>query len=139
MRHRGARSKPQQEISAASLADIAFLLLIFFLSTTFFALEEGIPLILPGAQATDVKVKRKDIVIIEAHANGTIVVEKEPVPLASLKSLIERRLAEYADLIVVVESHPKSDYGLMVDILDELRLANARRISLKPMKTSVAP
>jgi biopolymer transport protein ExbD len=135
MKHRGARIQPQQEISAASLADIAFLLLIFFLSTTFFALEEGIPLILPGSQTPDVKVKRKDIVIVEARANGMIVVEKETVALESLKGLIERRLAENQNLVVVVESHPQSEYGLMVGILDELRLANARRISLKTTKT----
>lgn len=135
MKHRGGRIRPQQEISAASLADIAFLLLIFFLSTTFFALEEGIPLILPGAGSLDVKVKRKDIVIVEARANGLIIVEKEAVSLGSLKGLIERRLAENQNLVVVVESHPDSEYGLMVDILDELRLANARRISLKTAKT----
>ena len=39
---------PTQEIPTASLADISFLLLIFFLSTCMFALEEGIPLVLPG-------------------------------------------------------------------------------------------
>lgn len=39
-------------------------------------------------------------------------------------------------LAVVIESHPDSEYGLMVEILDELRLADARRISLKEMKVA---
>ena len=129
-----AKSRPSQDISAASMSDIAFLLLIFFLVTTIFALEEGIPLVLPGKQSTDVKVKRKDILVIEAHANGAIVIDKEVVPLSRLKGLIERKISENEKLIVVIESHPDSVYGLMVDILDELRLANARRISLKQMK-----
>lgn len=116
------------------MSDIAFLLLIFFLVTTIFALEEGIPLVLPGKQSTNVKVKRDNILVIEAHANGAIVIDKNIVPLQNLRSLIERRLAENDKLIVVVESHPDSEYGLMVDILDELRLANARRISLKTMR-----
>ena len=116
------------------MSDIAFLLLIFFLVTTIFALEQGIPLVLPGKTSTNVKVKRKDILVIEAHANGSIVIEKDIVPLANLRGLIERKIAETAKLIVVVESHPDSDYGLMIDILDELRLANARRISLKTMR-----
>ena len=89
---------------------------------------------LPGKQSTNVKVKRENILVIEAHANGAIVIDKEVVPLQNLRSLIERRLAENDKLIVVVESHPDSEYGLMVDILDELRLANARRISLKTMR-----
>jgi biopolymer transport protein ExbD len=134
MKRRRPRIRPQQEISAASLADIAFLLLIFFLSTTFFALEEGIPLLLPGSQSKEVKVKRTDILVVEARANGVIAVSSELVPLGSLKSLVERRLAANPELVVVLESHPNSDYGLMVDILDELRLANARRISLTSTK-----
>lgn len=129
------RSKPSQEVSAASMSDIAFLLLIFFLVTTIFALEEGIPLVLPGKQSTNVKVKRKDILIIEAHANGAIVVDKNVVLLQNLRTLIERKITENEKLIVVIESHPDSEYGLMIDILDELRLANARRISLKTMRS----
>jgi biopolymer transport protein ExbD len=116
------------------MSDIAFLLLIFFLVTTIFALEEGIPLVLPGKQSSDVKVNRKDILVVEAHANGAIVINKEVVPLSNLRVRIERELTANPKLIVVIESHPDAEYGLMVDILDELRLANARRISLKTMK-----
>ena len=128
------RSKVTQDVSAASMSDIAFLLLIFFLVTTIFALEEGIPLVLPGKQSTNVKVKRKNILVVQAHANGAITVDDEQVTLSGLRPRIERRLAENAKLIVVIETHPDSEYGIMVDILDELRLANARRISLKTMK-----
>jgi len=132
MKKRG-KSKATQDINAASMSDIAFLLLIFFLVTTIFALEQGIPLILPGQKSTNVKVKRKNILIIQAHANGTIVVDKQGVPMTRLKGLVERRLAENDKLVVVIETHPDSEYGLMIDILDELRLADARRISLKTM------
>jgi len=128
-----ARSRPDQEIHAGAMSDIAFLLLIFFLVTTIFALEQGIPLMLPGKQSTNVKVKRDNILIVQAHANGSIVVDKEVVPLGRLKSLVERKLGENDKLVVVIETHPDSEYGLMIDILDELRLADARRISLKTM------
>jgi biopolymer transport protein ExbD len=133
MKHR-ARTRASQEVSAASMSDIAFLLLIFFLVTTIFALEEGIPLVLPGKQSTNVKVKRKNILVVQTHANGAITVDDEQVSLSGVRPRIERKLAENAKLIVVIETHPDSEYGLMVDILDELRLANARRISLKTMK-----
>jgi biopolymer transport protein ExbD len=128
-----ARSRPDQEIHAGAMSDIAFLLLIFFLVTTIFALEQGIPLMLPGKQSKNVKVKRDNILIVQAHANGSIVVDKEVVGLKRLKPLIERKLAENDKLVVVIETHPDSEYGLMIDILDELRLADARRISLKTM------
>ena len=63
------------------MSDIAFLLLIFFLVTTIFALEEGIPLVLPGKQSTNVKVKRDNILVIQTLANGDIVVDKNVVAL----------------------------------------------------------
>ena len=121
------------------MSDIAFLLLIFFLVTTIFAHEEGIPLVLPGQKSNVTKVKRKDILVIEAHANGAIVIDKEVFPLTRVRPFIERKLSQNKKLIVVIESHPDSEYGLMIDILDELRLANARRISLKTMKVGGAP
>jgi biopolymer transport protein ExbD len=131
IRKRSGHVVPTQEIPTASLADISFLLLIFFLSTTMFAVEHGIPLVLPGAGSATVKVKRSSVVVVRANPDGTIEVDKEPVSLSRLRTIIEAKLTENSDLIVVLETHPDSEYGLMVDILDELRLADARRISLK--------
>lgn len=133
MEHR-ARSRASHEVSAASMSDIAFLLLIFFLVTTIFALEEGIPLILPGKSSTQTKVNRKNLLIVQAHANGAITIDDSITGFSLLRSTVERRLSDNAKLVVVIETHPDSEYGLFVDILDELRLANARRISIKQMR-----
>ena len=128
-----ASSRPTTEFSAASMSDIAFLLLIFFLVTTIFALEQGIPMALPGQQSMDIKVKRKNILTVRAFANGSVTVDDDPVPVDGIQTIIERRLAQNEKLIIVIETHPDAEYGLMVDILDELRLARARTISLKTM------
>ncbi len=128
-----AKSRPTTEISAASMSDIAFLLLIFFLVTTIFALEKGIPMVLPGNEASKTKVKRKNILEVLAHANGSITVEDGLVDIRNLRNLVERRLQENDKLIVVIKTHPDAEYGLMVDILDELKLAQARRVALKTM------
>jgi len=136
IRKRSGRVMPTQEIPTASLADISFLLLIFFLSTTMFAVERGIPLVLPGAGSATVKVKRSSVVVVRANPDGTIEVDKEPVSLGRLRVIIEGKLSENSDLVVVLETHPESEYGLMVDILDELRLADARRISLKSTESA---
>ena len=130
-----SRSKATSEISAASMSDIAFLLLIFFLVTTIFAVEMGIPLVLPGKQSKDVKVKRDNILEIKAHANGSITIANNPVTLDEVKPIVEDKLAENKKLIVVIVTHPDSEYGLMIDILDEIKLANARVISLKTMSS----
>jgi len=124
---------PTQEIPTASLPDISFLLLIFFLSTCMFALEEGIPLVLPGQSSGTLKVKRSAVCVVQTRPDGIITVDKEPATLSELRRIVEAKLAENENLVVVIETHPQSEYGLMVDVLDELRLADARRISLKSM------
>jgi len=121
------------EFQAASMSDIAFLLLVFFIVTTIFALEEGIPLVLPARSSEVAKVKQKNILEMKAYPDGSVVAEGENVGLAGIRNLVERRLAENDKLIVVIVTHPDSEYGLMVDLLDEIKLANCRRISLKTM------
>jgi len=121
------------EFQAASMSDIAFLLLVFFIVTTIFALEEGIPLVLPARQSEVAKVKQKNILEIKAYPDGSVVAEGENVGVQGVRSLVERRLAENDKLIVVIITHPDAEYGLMVDLLDEIKLANCRRISLKTM------
>lgn len=133
MKKLGAKSRPSTEFSASAMSDIAFLLLIFFLVTTIFALEQGIPMMLPGQKSDNVKVKRKNIMTVKAFANGSITIDEDAVQLSGIRPIIERRLAQNEKTIVVVETHPDAEYGLMVDILDELRLAQARTISLKTM------
>jgi biopolymer transport protein ExbD len=56
------KSKVSDEIPTASMADIAFLLLIFFLTTTVFEEEKGLPIVLPEAAAMEQAVSQKNII-----------------------------------------------------------------------------
>ena len=87
-----SRSKATQEINAASMSDIAFLLLIFFLVTTIFALEQGIPLALPGQESSKVKMNRKNLLIIKAFPNGSITVTENGSFFRSIISRMPRVL-----------------------------------------------
>lgn len=80
----GARKKnrPSQEVNAGSMADIAFLLLIFFLVTTTIASDKGILNILPPKQdpnvpPPDIKVNERNIFTILINANDQLLVEGE--------------------------------------------------------------
>jgi len=127
------KKRPSTEFAASAMSDIAFLLLIFFLVTTIFAVEQGIPLALPGQESKNVKVSRKNLLVIKAYPNGSITMDKDPVTLNQIRPMVEQKLAENDKLVVVIETHPDSEYGTMIDILDELKLANARTVSLKTM------
>jgi biopolymer transport protein ExbD len=131
------RSKVTSEFSTASMSDINFLLLIFFLVSTMFAVEKGLPMALPGQQSKSVKLKKDNVLTIQAFSNGSIVIRGTgPVGMGDLREIIENKLIANPKLVVVIETHPDAEYSVMIDILDELRLANAERISLRTMKSS---
>lgn len=133
-RFRNKWSRGAGEFQAATMSDIAFLLLIFFITTTIFSVDEGIPLVIPAGQSAATTVKQKDILEIKAYPDGSVVADGARIGIAGVRALVERRLASDDELVVVVVTHPRAEYGLMVDLLDEIKLAQARRISLRTME-----
>jgi biopolymer transport protein ExbD len=76
------KNRMSNEINAGSMADIAFLLLIFFLVTTTIASDKGILNILPPKQdpnvpPPDIKVNERNIFAILINANNDLLVEGE--------------------------------------------------------------
>lgn len=128
------RSKVSTEIPNSSLSDIAFLLLIFFMVSTVFAIEEGLILDLPSKEAVAKKISRKNIMRVTGLANGTVMIDDQPVNLHDVRGRVEQAMMENDKLIVVVETDPQATYGLMIDMLDELKLAQAQRVSLKTLE-----
>ena len=130
MRIRGRRqawSGPSQ----VSMSDIAFLLLIFFLSTTIFEFEVGIPMVLPGLQASPVKVERSDVLTICTDERGALLIDGVPAILEQVEGMVRARLEENPKLIVHLVTHPRATYQTMIGLLDEVRSAGATWISLK--------
>ena len=80
------RSAP--EVNAGSMADIAFLLLIFFLVTTTIETDSGISRKLPPPQEEDVEppiLKQKNIFVVEVNKNNDLLVEEAPMELSALR------------------------------------------------------
>jgi biopolymer transport protein ExbD len=122
------------EITMASTSDVAFLLLIFFIVTTIFAAEQGLTLVLPGKQKEQndvVKVAEKNIATIFVHADNAITLDNKPIVVNHIEYAIKDRLVSNPKLVVLLKVHPDADYGRMIACLDELRLANANKVSLK--------
>jgi len=131
------RVRPPEEIPDSSMADVAFLLLVFFLATTTIAEEFGLTLILPAPSQTQAaqEVNRANVMIIASDEGGNVIlVDDVAVNLAEIPDLYRERFASNDKLVVSVEPHPKAPYRTMVNILDELKKAHCKRISLKTKK-----
>ena len=121
------------EIPTASMADIAFLLIVFFLVTTTMNQDKGLSLHLPPVAETK-EVREKNICNVWINAQDQIAFfENEQltmVPLQNLRAGIEQRLAANDKLIVSLKAERQASYRIFVDVLDELKLSGAKRISI---------
>ena len=129
------RVRPPEEIPDSAMADVAFLLLIFFLATTTIADELGLTLVLPAPSQAQkaVEINRDNVMIVSTNEAGTVyLVDDEVVQdVGVLRTIYAERYASNEDLIVSIEPHAKAPYNSMVQILDEMKAAKARRISIK--------
>jgi biopolymer transport protein ExbD len=76
-------------------------------------------------------VKESNIATIFVQADNSITLDRKPIEVNHIKVAIEDRILSNAKLVVLLKIHPDADYGMMVACLDELRLANANKVSLK--------
>jgi len=128
------RKEAMGELRMDSTADVAFLLLIFFIVTTIFAAEQGLTLVLPGKQKKDdapIKIKQSNIATLFVHADNRVTLNGKGIEINHIRQAIEDRIMAKPKLIVMLKIHPDANYGMMVACLDELKQANARKVSLK--------
>ncbi len=111
------------------MADIAFLLLVFFLVTTTISMDKGIGLVLP-AIGEELEVNPKNITNVLVNASGQVLLDEERVPMNQLRGRIHNMLAANDKLIVSVKTHPQTKHQHYVDVLDQLKQAGAKRISI---------
>lgn len=125
----GKKRKDTAEIPTSSLADIAFLLLVFFLVTTTINTDKGISLALPP-KGENVEVRKKNIANLLVRADGKVMLDEEPIDVKLISERARQMLAENDLLIFSVKTDEKTKYDIYIDVLDELKQANAKRISI---------
>jgi biopolymer transport protein ExbD len=126
----GKKKEKEVEIPSASLADIVFLLLIFFLVTTSIDTEKGLDLVLPPPGDTEVKIPKKNIANPFINASGDAMLDNEIVDVNQISRIIKDKLFENPLLIVSLKTHKDSDYNVYIKVLDQLKKADSKRISL---------
>jgi biopolymer transport protein ExbD len=114
------------EIPTASMADIAFLLIIYFMITTTFAATQGLDFQLPKEQDDQPLVEKEESVLIEIAASGQLIVDGRPMELGDVLEYLKPKLERDALKPVIIRPDPDSAYRHMVDVFDELRQSEDR-------------
>ena len=115
------------DINLSPLVDMVFLLLIFFMVTTVFVEETGVDVQKP--QAASAERLEKESILIAITSGGRIVYGGRDVGINGVRGLVSR-LLETRAMPVILLADASADAGILVDVIDECKLAGAERVSI---------
>jgi len=130
---RPRKKRVEDGIPTASMADVAFLLLIFFLSTTRFDMKNGLGIVLPGPSTDDtqrVRLLDDNLTRILVNREGQVALNNEVVSLSELEQRVRQLVIQNPEMVFMLRTDRQSKYVSMIDVLDRLRIAGAERINL---------
>ena len=121
-------TKVENTVPTSSMADIAFLLLIFFMVTTIFKMEDGLNVTLPRAE-TVARQNREMIMRVWINAGGQISIQDKIVKVEQITDIVRNALMENPVLIIAFNADHRTPNGIVSDVMEELKEANAVRVS----------
>jgi biopolymer transport protein ExbD len=124
------KSKPASEIPSSSLADIAFLLLIFFMVSTTFRKEQDRDVAFPEADATErLDEPRKNILHVFVEQDGRVFINDVNVPMQQVSQVVQPLYEENRELVIVLRADAEARYASIDAVQKELQEANAVRVT----------
>ena len=130
--HARKRKRFQVQIPLTSLIDIVFLLLIYFLLTTNFMVDEGIKIKLPQAKAA--APQTEEVITIYVDKEGRAFLGTDEVPLAQLFDLIKEKIGSKNNELVVIRADRAVILNKAVKVMDIAKAAGAGRLCLATEK-----
>lgn len=115
-------------IDMTPMLDIVFIMLIFFIVTTSFVKESGVSVTRPSASTA--QEDKNGNIMVAIKPNGEIWVDKRAVDVRSVRANIEKLKAESPQSGVVIQADTDSRTGILVQVMDQIRLAGVSNISI---------
>ncbi len=126
--YRKKRVRYEIQVPLTSLIDIVFMLLIYFLLTTNFMVEQGIDVNLPNAEASAPQTRQEVTVYIDR--TGDVYLGDVKIEFNDLFDRLTQRIKENPQRLVVI----KADRSVMIDravqVMDMARAAGAKQLFL---------
>ncbi len=117
------KNRMDPEIPTGSFADIAFLLLVFFMLTTVIAITRGIWFKVPEQAPPEEQPKDQKNPAIYIHVNqaGTLMVDKKPLSLNEIKPYCKQKLLVNQNKPIIIHCEGNQPYQKMIEVLDKVK------------------
>lgn len=126
------RKRYQIQAPLTSLIDIVFLLLIYFLLTTNFMVDEGIKIKLPQAKAA--APQTEEVITVYVDEQGRAFLGTDKVPMDRLFTRLQERIGARQDELVVIRADRGVILNKAVRVMDIAKAAGAGRLCLATEK-----
>ncbi|MGB5465785.1 MAG: biopolymer transporter ExbD [Sedimenticolaceae bacterium] len=134
MRRRRAFSlEPEEEFNLTPLLDVVFIILIFFVVTASFVKDTGVDVDRPSAQSA--VHKERTLVHIASTAQEQVWIDDRNVGITGVRARLERLHAQNPEGGVVIQADRRATTGLLVAVLDQVRLAGIDEIAIAADQT----
>ena len=130
--HKKQRTRYQIQAPLTSLIDIVFMLLIYFLLTTNFMVEQGIDVNLPDANASAPQTREEITVYIDQA--GMVYLGKQPVAFNDLFDRLQEQIRKNPDQLVVIKADGAIILDRAVQVMDLAQAAGAQKLFLATEK-----
>lgn len=128
--------REEASIPTAGMADIAFLLLIFFLVTTTINVDTGIGMTLPPKLEPDQEpppVKERNLMNVLVNAQGDVLIEDEEATISQIRERVKRHVTNFGedpelsetpdDAVISIKTDAQTPYDTYINVLDEVWMA----------------
>ncbi len=136
MKIRRLRRQRGTDIPTSSMADIAFLLIIFFMLTAVFHSSRGLPFEMPKDDPNDLQVQPEEAIHIKIVGEGQFLVDRQAMSLAEMGGYIESRMEQNPEKPVIIQTQPDVPYYVMIDVFDLLKYLKVKNVSI-PTKSDI--
>jgi biopolymer transport protein ExbD len=123
------KAKVASVVPTASMADISFLLLVFFMVSTVFVRYRGIPVNMPEAEKIEKLENRRIVTHIWIDSNGNINIDDQTLGLDQVGKLMHAKMTADPRTIVSLKADADAQFGLVSDVLEQLREVEALRVN----------
>ena len=120
-------------VDMTPMLDVVFILLIFFIVTASFVKEAGVDVLRPGAVS---RTQQKNVTLFVAiTAMGEVWINRRQIDRRAVRANVERLHAENPQGSVVVQADRRTETGILIEVMDQIRLAGVSNVAV----ATVAP
>lgn len=123
-----SRDRSEAALDLTSMIDIVFIMLIFFIVTTSFVKESGIEVNRPITKSETRE--ESGNILVAISPSGEVWIDKRMVDIRAVRANILRLKSSMPEAGVLIESDSLARTGVLVEVMDQIRLAGIEKISI---------